>query len=133
MLENLHKSCCDQSTAYVAVLCAKIPLFWSKDVEMATIFRIILNHPSYQHFMRLVFFFKSARPVYYHLHLNLIKNKSEPIFFFKKSIFEFLTKKNCRLKGNFSEALLNRCPLEFRQKFISTLSVFGQKKINLKK
>ena len=43
-------------------------------------------------------FLRLARPVYYHLHLNLIKNKLKTILFFKEVDFCYLTPKNCGLK-----------------------------------
>ena len=54
--------------------------------------------------------FKSARPVYYQLHLNLIQN-SLKTFFFKKAHFCIFLLENRGLRDNFSERLLNFCPL----------------------
>ena len=60
--------------------------------------------------VKCLVFFKSARPVYYQLHLNLIYNFTQNHFSSKKHIFAFLTK-NCGLKDNFSEKTGNFCPL----------------------
>ena len=56
-------------------------------------------------------FLESAGPVYYYLHLNLIKQHSNPFFFKKVNFFAF-DPKNCGLKDNFSEIPLNFFPLK---------------------
>ena len=56
-------------------------------------------------------FLKSARPVYYYLHLYSIKLHSKP-FFLPKSQFLHFNPKNCGLKDNFSEVMPNFYPLK---------------------
>ena len=58
-------------------------------------------------------FFKLTRPVYYQLHLNMIKTSLKTIFLLKKSYFCIFNKKKKKrgLKDSFSERPLNVCPL----------------------
>ena len=69
------------------------------------------KHPTLVKLLSIDVFFKLARPVYYQLHLNLIYNFTQTHFSSKKIFLAFLTKNNCGLKDNFSERLLNFCPL----------------------
>ena len=58
------------------------------------IFLKMRKHPGLVKLLSIdVVVFKSARPVYYQLHLNLIYNFAQTHFSSKKIFFAFLTKK----------------------------------------
>ena len=81
-----------------------------------------------QNFNCLVFF-KSDRPVCNHLNVNFIEITLKTIFFLKKSIFAFLTKKLWS-KRKLLKNIAKRLPIKiqiYRQKIISILLAFGQK------
>ena len=47
-VDDLHQADCNRSTAYVLqYYVLYFQLYWSNDVELATIFRTLSDHPSY--------------------------------------------------------------------------------------
>ena len=75
---------------------------------------------------------KLARPVYYHLHLNLGRNFSRNQFILKNQMYALLTKTNCGLKDNFPKRLLKLLPIKlqilWQKNHLNVISYWSEKR-----